>query len=177
MTFPPATPLSEAEILTAVNSSPAAVPVGSVITLPTALAPLGFILCRGQLLDRDLYPELFAEINTDYGTTLPTNFRVPDYRGEFLRGMAAGSSRDPNRSSRTNASLDGGGATGDNVGTRQGHMYQSHTHDQLVRLVFGAGGALRGGGARITEVDDTGARGGSETRGRNVYVNYAIRAY
>ena len=44
----------------------------------------GWILCDGQGIDKTKYAELFKIIGTDYGSS-GNNFRVPDYRGFFLR--------------------------------------------------------------------------------------------
>ncbi len=58
----------------------AAPPVGSVTMFAGASTafPAGWLHCNGQLLDRAAYPALFAAIGTTYGSTLATNFRVPD---------------------------------------------------------------------------------------------------
>lgn len=50
-----------------------------------------WLLCDGRALLRTEYPELFAVIGTAHGDGGdPDRFHLPDYRGRFLRGDAAG---------------------------------------------------------------------------------------
>ena len=49
-------------------------------------APLGWLFCEGQLLARSAYPALYAAIGTTWGSTTSDNFKLPDTRGQFLRG-------------------------------------------------------------------------------------------
>jgi len=54
-------------------------PVGSIVIWPGAAAPNGWLLCNGQLVDREDYPALFAVCGTTYNFSGEdaTNFRVP----------------------------------------------------------------------------------------------------
>jgi len=56
-------------------------------------APVGWLICNGASYSRTVYARLFAVIGTTYNyvasSTLATEFRVPDLRGEFLRGYDA----------------------------------------------------------------------------------------
>jgi hypothetical protein len=112
-----------------------------------------------------------AVVITDAGTgdhSWHSTFNIPDYRGEFRRGWDNTAGNDPDAGSRTDR---GDGTTGDNVGTKQDHEFESHTHD------FGSG--TTGGifvpvaGAYVSRA--TGARGGNETRPRNVNVMPIIK--
>ena len=103
-----------------------AVPTGAIMAWPVESAPSGFILCHGQAISRSTYSDLFSLIGVMYGAgDGSANFNLPDYRGEFLRGRANGSTNDPDRGSRTDR---GDGNAGDNVGTKQDYGLLQHSH-------------------------------------------------
>jgi len=151
---------------------------GSIIMWPLNTAPEGYLVCNGLAVSRSTYSALFAVLGTTYGAgDGSTTFNVPDYRGQFLRGWANGSSTDPDRASRTNR---GDGTTGDNVGTKQADDFKSHNHSML----YGTGDypnpyyAARGAppfGLVTGNQGLMGTAGGSETRPTNVYINYCIK--
>jgi hypothetical protein len=66
-------------------------------------APAGTLPCEGGYVSKTTYSALFSgyplSLGTYYGDGGST-FRLPDYRGRFLRGRANGSGRDPDRNSR-----------------------------------------------------------------------------
>ncbi|MFZ9891084.1 MAG: phage tail protein [Ilumatobacteraceae bacterium] len=74
-------------------------PAGIVFPYAGGTAPTGFLLCEGQQISKTAYAALYASIGDDYATQIdPTTglawaapdadkFRVPDYRGLFLRGV------------------------------------------------------------------------------------------
>ena len=65
--------------------------IGQVIFMAGANAPSGFLKCNGQLVSRTTYASLFAVIGTTYGAgDGSTTFKLPDCRGEFLRGLDDG---------------------------------------------------------------------------------------
>ena len=102
-------------------------PTGAVLAFAGsgAAPPGGWLLCDGSSLAQVDYPDLFAVIGTQHGGDA-TSFDLPDYRGRFLRGQDAGAGRDPDSASRSSMST--GGATGDDVGSVQGHALQEHGH-------------------------------------------------
>lgn len=107
----------------------AAAPVGQVGAFALTACPTGWILGDGSAVSRTTYSALFAAMGTIHGTgDGSTTFNLPNYLGRFLRGLANGSTNDPDRASRT--AMATGGATGDNVGSVQGHAFQTHTHTQ-----------------------------------------------
>lgn len=59
----------------------------------------GWIKCNGAVLLRSSYPRLFDKIGTAWntGTEQSVQFRVPDFRGQFLRGFDDGVGLDPGR--------------------------------------------------------------------------------
>ena len=148
--------------------------VGAVSMWMTETPPAGYIFGEGAILNRTTYADLFAVYGTRYGVgDGSTTFGIPDFRGEFVRGHANGSTNDPDRDSRTDR---GDGTTGDIVGTKQDHELNSHRH--LFRL--GSDGS--GGYPDITDSsasnsinDYTDYVGGNETRPRNIAVKFIIK--
>jgi microcystin-dependent protein len=149
-------------------------PVGSVIALPYATVPSGYLECDGSSLLRASYSALFAVISDDYGAADGTHFNLPDYRGKFLRGWAHGQTTDPDKATRTDR---GDGTGGDVVGSKQADEIASHTHQYH-------DGGYDSGGSTYTEgsvnqnsprLYTSAATGGSETRPKNVNVMYCIK--
>jgi microcystin-dependent protein len=65
-------------------------PSGSIIAYTIANSPVGWLLCDGSEIDRTKYARLFASIGTTFGEgDGQTTFKLPDYRGAFLRGTGA----------------------------------------------------------------------------------------
>ena len=109
-----------------------------------------------------------------------TTFNLPDLRGRFVRGVDDEAGRDPDANSR-GASAEGGN-TGDKVGSAQDDAIKSHSHPML-----GTGWVAKGDPSQIAakmgsspgnkaSADDTEKTGGSETRPKNIYVNWIIKA-
>lgn len=63
------------------------VPVGAVISFMGTEAPENYLECDGSVYQTSEYPELAAVLGSDSETT----FKVPDLRGEFLRGWGQNS--------------------------------------------------------------------------------------
>ena len=64
-----------------------AVPVGAVNTFAMSAAPTGWLSCDGSLVSRTTYSTLFTVVGTTYGAgDGSTTFKMPDLRGEFVRG-------------------------------------------------------------------------------------------
>lgn len=105
---------------------------------------------------------------TDDGTgthTAHNEFKIPDYRGEFLRNWDHGAGTDPDAASRTDA---GDGTTGDNVGTKQADEYKSHPgHATGTRLVDD--------GTNSNVLQNSESTGGNETRPINTNVMVCIK--
>lgn len=53
-------------------------------------APLGSLLCQGQSLLRQQYPNLFTAIGTTWGSADGTHFNLPDLRGRGTIGSGTG---------------------------------------------------------------------------------------
>jgi microcystin-dependent protein len=63
------------------------VPIGTILPFAGEKIPEGYLLCDGKEYDRVLHKPLFDVIGTLWGQNLPTHFKVPDLRGQFLRGV------------------------------------------------------------------------------------------
>lgn len=153
--------------------------IGETVVSNTGNALPGTLIEDGSAVSRTTYAALFSVIGTRFGPgDGSTTFNLPDKRGEFLRGWANGSARDPDRASRTDR---GDGTTGDAVGTKQDGQFTSHTHGPASGSVEFF---LRDTSAPNYEVGTpntnaesgsvTAAAGGTETRPRNVSVTFCI---
>jgi microcystin-dependent protein len=170
----------------------------SIFAGATAQVPSGYLACDGSTVSRTTYAALFAAIGTKHGTgNGTTTFHLPDLRGRFIRGYDNGAGRDVDAASRTAANT--GGSTGDNVGSLQGHAFQTHTHTQnahghtfiwsnandgqadYVRSGSGASGTGNLPGQTTATNNNTGATGThaqastGETRPVNVAMLYIIK--
>jgi microcystin-dependent protein len=151
-------------------------PPGTIVAYGGDTAPPGWLMCDGAHINRTTFAALFSVIGTRFGTETATEFRVPDFRGKFLRGRAAGLAWDPDRNSRSAFYF--GGAFGDNVGSFQADAFRAHSHtwqgsngnNSPANTDFSAD---EFGSKNRTE--STSTVGGSETRPVNIYVNYIIK--
>ncbi|EOQ5918373.1 tail fiber protein, partial [Escherichia coli] len=137
-----------------------ALPVGVPVPWPSATPPTGWLKCNGAAFSAEEYPEL--------AKAYPTN-KLPDLRGEFIRGWDDGRGVDSSRG----------------LLTSQDHLFASHGHwfDKYYALT----GFDPTGGQFVVTADASGnlitansistvSVGGSETRPRNVAFNYIVRA-
>ena len=88
------------------------VPTGSVFCMAVATVPSGYLECNGQSISRTTYAALFAVIGTQYGSASGSTFKVPELRGEFIRGFDNGRGADSGRS----------------IGSHQSNNNAQHTH-------------------------------------------------
>lgn len=132
--------------------------------------PDGWIAMDGATISRTIYSRLFAAIGETYGAGDGlTTFRLPDVRGRFARFLDMGAGNDPNAGTRTNR---GDGVSGDNVGTKQGHAFGSHSHlvGRYIGVDVGAGGVGPGNYPGGFDNVSTSSSGSSETRPINIAV-------
>jgi len=62
--------------------------VGMIAPFATIAPSTGWLLCNGAPISKTTYATLFAAIGIEWGsTTDPNEFRLPDLRGAFLRGI------------------------------------------------------------------------------------------
>ena len=131
--------------------------VGMVAPFAMVEAPLGWLACFGQDVSRTTYDKLFARIGTRYGTgDGSTTFKLPDLRGEFVRGFDNGRGVDPGRA----------------LGSYQLDAFKAHTHKYFKDNV---GGSPSAGGSGSGADTPTGSTGGTETRPRNIALVYYIK--
>ena len=148
---------------------------GMVAFFARATAPAGWLVCDGSLVSRASYPALFAAVGVVFGAgDGATTFKLPDLRGEFVRGLDGGRGVDAARV----------------LGSSQGSANLSHSHTATTAgagahvhglPVFGEyggwGGGGQGGGVGSSQTESAGAHshavtvsssGSAESRPRNV---------
>lgn len=139
----------------------------------------GWLFCDGHAVERNNYDELFDVIDVAFGAgDGKTTFNLPDLRGRFVRGVDSpgngykGAKRDPDAEDRT-ADKQGGNA-GNNVGSVQEDAFKEHSHEYTkfpqIRGGIASGNYWEHGKAQ------TSLEGGKETRPKNIYVNFIIKA-
>jgi microcystin-dependent protein len=155
------------------------VPIGTILAFAgeKSSIPEGWLYCDGRAVSRTEYSELFSVIDEFWGEgDNSTEFNLPELRGYFLRGVADGETRAPDRDDRF---AKNNGNSGDAVGSYQGDIFTSHTHGANSRssnanaaAPFVSVGSANIGGGSIS----LGNSGGNETRPINAYVYYIIKA-
>lgn len=153
-------------LLTLAGASDDGLPVGAIISVPKAIVPTGYLELDGGSYSIAAYPDLAAYLGTTFnkGNEEAGFFRLPETRGEFLRGWSHGRDADAGRS----------------LGSWQNFELQEHSHVQrgLNNIASGAGGA---GGLNVAGTGQngtpTGTTGGAETRPRNIAVMWCIKAW
>ncbi|WP_256576943.1 MULTISPECIES: phage tail protein [unclassified Pseudomonas] len=146
-----------------------AVPVGAVMAFPTGIVPPGFLELDGSVQSIATYPDLAANLGTKFnkGDEGTGNFRLPESRGEFLRGWDHGRGVDAGR----------------DVGSPQADMIKSHTHTPINAMRNSFPASTANGSGTAPGYTDGGtpptiqATGGVETRPRNLAVMWCIKAW
>lgn len=163
----------------------------------------GWLLCNGAAVRDTDFPALFQAIQASHGNgqdsdfPLPgASFNLPDYRGLFLRGVngsKTGQFSDPNHTNADRSANHLGGNIGNRVGSVQLDEVKTHNHpisdpghahpfDAFRTSGAGAAGQAfpnnsngLGTGPAVTNINVLNS-GGSESRSKNAYVHYIIRA-
>ncbi|ULK08233.1 phage tail protein [Shigella dysenteriae] len=130
-----------------------ALPVGVPVPWPSVTPPTGWLKCNGAAFSAEEYPEL--------AKVYPTN-KLPDLRGEFIRGWDDGRGID---SGRTLLSAQDG-------------SIEAHGHDYngVIYTSSGPSWANTTAAGHRAYSGSTSSYGGSETRPRNIAFNYIVRA-
>lgn len=68
------------------------VPVGTLNPFLGLTPPAGYLICQGQRVSKQLYPELYAICGNTFGTATATEFYLPDLRGKTITGYKEGDS-------------------------------------------------------------------------------------
>jgi hypothetical protein len=136
-----------------------------------------WLVCDGRLKSVEDYPKLAATIGNAWGT-LGDKFYLPDLQGLFLRGVNACRTdeyKDPDTLLRRSVH---GGHERNLVGSIQSDTLRRHTHRYDAPP---SGPEFKGqnpGNIPQTPIRhiETDSSGGNETRPKNAYVYYLIRA-
>ncbi|AZL75233.1 phage tail protein [Pseudomonas oryziphila] len=159
---------TKAEVQALLRTS-SGLPVGSMLPFPRGVVPNGFIEVDGSVQDIATYPDLAAYLGGAFnkGDEKAGEFRLPDSRGEFLRGWDHGRGIDVGRA----------------LGSWQAGQFESHDHltysvDKYSSpATLGSSGAVSLHSTGTTSGLRTGMAGGSETRPRNLAVMWCIKAW
>ena len=134
--------------------------IGMVIATARVSAPSGFLECNGALVSRETYSNLFSAIGVTYGVgDGNTTFKLPDLRGEFIRGW------DNSR----------GVDSGRTIGSWQEDLFKAHTHNYNSSNSGSINGTTYSGYFNNNVTMTTTSTGGTETRPRNVAMIYCIK--
>ena len=149
-------------------------PVGIPQPWPTATAPAGWLKCNGAAFDKAKYPLLAA--------AYPSG-RLPDLRGEFIRGADDGRGVDSGRAVLSTQADAVQKFTGKTNGIQ--HFVPGLTpqgiisHGETVASTMGlteATGSTGNGVFRVNIDASLQIRTATETRPRNIAFNYIVRA-
>ena len=147
-----------------------ALPVGVPVPWPSATPPTGWLKCNGAAFSAEEYPEL--------AKAYPTN-KLPDLRGEFIRGWDDGRGVDAGRqllSSQGDAIRNIEGFTDGGIGMSfdaiRGAFYDAGTRSATMANNTTAIGKTDDLGFDASRVVPT----ANENRPRNIAFNYIVRA-
>lgn len=150
-----------------------AVGTGQIFWVPANVAPAGSVKANGALLSRTTYAALYAYAlasgnvaATDgawvAGQFSPgdgaTTFRIPDGRGEFIRGWDDARGVDSGRA----------------IGTAQADEFKAHVHSGVPNSLYTVNG---GASTNVFQnaTGNSGSTGGTETRPRNIALLACIK--
>ena len=148
-----------------------ALPVGVPVPWPSATPPTGWLKCNGAAFSPEEYPEL--------AKAYPTN-KLPDLRGEFIRGWDDGRGADSGRallSHQNSQNLshvhDDVGAVGGTAGGVPGttSIYAKKYYTSGEGFMNRPANGWTGSSSGLTSMPS----GGDESRPRNIAFNYIVR--
>lgn len=156
-------------------------PSGAVQLFAMDTAPTGWLAANGQVVSRTTYAALFAAIGTTYGPGDGfSTFRLPDLRGEFVRGWDNGRGVDGGRSI--------GSAQVGQVGQHDLKIRTTDFSSASAAIYFSSKTALAGGipinaadswrgepALGATQEHQNTQLAGLETRPRNIAMLYCIK--
>ncbi|EFH5347237.1 phage tail protein [Escherichia coli] len=149
-----------------------ALPVGVPVPWPSATPPTGWLKCNGAAFSAEEYPEL--------AKAYPTN-KLPDLRGEFIRGWDDGRGVDSGRGLLSLQSSQNLSHSHDDLGSMGGSAVGvPGTTSVYAKKYYGSNegyqtrpaGGWSGSASGLTSLES----GGNESRPRNVAFNYIVRA-
>ena len=160
-----------------------ALPIGTLSPFVGLVAPKGYLICMGQLVDKAKYPELWELCGDTFGQSTTTQFYLPDLRGVTIAGYKQGDSTfgtlgaliGGKTTPYTPAGTNTGGSVGNHTLTTNEMPSHGHTSmhwGQVGGNKFGTNGAGKGNGwwnITYTEVSHTAGQGSDD----NWYTGYA----
>jgi microcystin-dependent protein len=151
------------------NLANALSPAGTVVAYMGTTAPPGWLLCDGSAVSRTEYSALLTVIGTaSGGGDGSTTFNLPDFRGQFLRGLDNGRGVDPGRQLAA-AQTDAVGAHNHSIHSASSGYASGGGGQYGVQLVY------RADGTPNSSTYNTDNSSGAETRPKNIAVNYTIK--
>jgi microcystin-dependent protein len=147
---------------------------GMVASFATSSAPVGWLKANGAYVSKTAYPQLYAAIGTQFGES-GGDFRLPDLRGEFVRGWDDGRGVDSSR---------GFGSWQDSANKLHGHPFRTgdgnDQTDPSGGLAMDSSNTQRNHGEYTGALTNSageqiGGSGGDESRPRNVALLYCIK--
>lgn len=157
--------LNDASVTAAKLAAGAAVPIGAVFHFASSSAPTGYLKCNGDTLPNGSgtvqgvtadFAALYAVVGSTYGSA----GKLPDLRGEFVRGW------DDSR----------GVDTGRTIGSAQTDEFKSHSHNFFnIDSSAAAGTSSVRTNAGSGQGTATTSTGGTETRPRNIALLACIK--
>ena len=141
--------------------------VGMVAAFPLTYAPPGWLVCNGTFVSKTTYSNLYNRIGPSCQQN-PTQFKLPDLRGLFIRGYHMGSNAYETDVAR-------------GINSLQGDAFRDHTHDLFIRETSSGDFDTSGGdsgGVNHSKGETKGANGsgtGPETRPKNLALLYCIK--
>ncbi|NWA11913.1 phage tail protein [Pseudomonas gingeri] len=141
-------------------------PVGAIVAFPKADVPAGYLEMDGSVQLIAVYPDLAAYLGTSFNTggEPAGTFRLPDGRGEFLRGWDHGRGVDAGRA----------------MSSWQDSQNRAHTHKygKLHSTNYGLSATGIKGLEPTDQVQyETASSGGEESRPRNLAVMWCLKAW
>ncbi|EGJ51835.1 phage tail protein [Desulfocurvibacter africanus] len=158
-----AAPLADDDIARKADIN-AATPAGTVAFFARSSSPEGWLKCNGAAVGRATYAGLFAAIGTSFGVgDGSTTFKLPDLRGEFVRGWDDGRGADSGRV----------------FGSAQADAFRAHNHNPQIYAHWegGPGGWSldRDNQSSNWQGISSSTVGGVETRPRNMALLACIK--
>lgn len=169
------------------------IPLGTIMPfagITTSEVELNWILCDGKMVSNlGEFKNLFDAIGFAHGGNNPQEFRLPDYRGLFLRGISEPGGKDPGRDKRKFAFPAGAAGYQGNDKGKVGSMQDSETAmpfnpfsttikvptDEEAKIIEGTIRSIYKYNSGSVLVEVTKSEGDPETRPVNVSVNWYIR--
>lgn len=129
-----------------------ALPIGTLSPFVGLVAPKGYLICMGQLVDKAKYPELWELCGDTFGPSTATQFYLPDLRGQVIAGYKQGDATfgtlgaliGGKTTSYTPAGTNSGGAVGNHTLTANEMPSHNHQRDVEDIIVKADGGVVDG---------------------------------